>query len=75
MLKEETGTRTPEKVEVTFSGKGLRALLEIAERENKSLDEVVESALGLKQWALGVKDDGDEVIVRHGDKDKYKLVL
>ena len=34
---------------------------------------MVESALGLKRWVLEkrVKDDGDKVIVRHGDKDKY----
>ncbi len=75
VLREETERRTPEKLEVTFTGKGLRTLLDIAERENKPLDEVVESALGLKQWILEVKDEGDEVIVRRGKKDKYKLVL
>jgi len=60
---------------LTFSGKALDTLNRIAERENLPFDEVIESALGLKQWALEVKDSGDEVIVRHGNKDKYKLVV
>jgi hypothetical protein len=32
-------------------------------------------ALGLKQWALERREEGDEVIVRHGNRDKYGLVL
>jgi hypothetical protein len=68
-------TRDPETRTLTFTGEGLEALLEIAKRENKTLDEVVEDALGLKQWALDVKKSGDEVVVRHGRKDKYRLVI
>jgi len=75
MLREEKESRTPQKLELTFTGEGLRALLDIAEREEMPLDEVVESALGLKQWALDVKDKGDEVIVRHDGTDKYRLVI
>jgi hypothetical protein len=75
MLRVGTEASTPEKLELTFTGEGLRALLDIAEREEMPLDEVVESALGLKQWALDVKDKGDEVIVRHDGTDKYRLVI
>jgi hypothetical protein len=32
-------------------------------------------ALGLKQWTLERREEGDEVIVRHGNRDKYRLVL
>lgn len=75
MLEERERTRDPEKLSLTFSGKALDILTEIAESEGLSLDEVIESALGLKQWALEVKEKGDEVVVRHGNKDKYKLVV
>lgn len=75
MIGEEERIRDPEKLELTFSGKALEALYEIAEQEGKSLDEVIESALGLKQWALEVKENGDKVIVRHGKKDKYELAV
>jgi hypothetical protein len=75
MLKDRDRIRDPEELSLTFTGKALDALLEIAEHENKSLDEVIESALGLKQWALEVKENGDEVVVRHGNKDRYQLAL
>lgn len=75
MLEERAQVRDAEERTLTFTGKGLEVLLGIARRENKSPDEVIEDALGLKQWALEVKEKGDEVVVRHGNKDKYKLVV
>ena len=48
---------------------------EIAEREGKELDEVIESALGLKKWALDVKEDGGQVIVRRKRAEDKELVL
>jgi hypothetical protein len=75
MVEVKEQASDSEKLSLTFRGKALRTLTEIAERENLPLDEVIESALGLKQWALEVKDNGDEVVVRHGNKDKYKLVV
>ena len=75
MLEERAQAQDAEERTLTFTGRGLETLLRIAKQENKSLDEVVEDALGLKQWALEVKEDGDEVVVRHGKKDKYKLVV
>jgi hypothetical protein len=75
MVQERERIHGPEKLSLTFSGKALDILTEIAESEGLSLDEVIESALGLKQWALEVKEKGDEVVVRHGNKDKYKLVV
>lgn len=62
-------------IKLTFTGAALDALYELAEREGKPLDEVIEGALGLMQWAAKVKDEGDTVIVRHGRKDKYELVI
>ncbi len=73
-VEEQRQANAPEKLEMTFTGRGLHALYEIARRENLPLDEVVESALGLKEWTLDVRDAGDEIIVRDGKKDKYKLV-
>ena len=75
MLRDRERVRDPEKLELTFTGRALDALYEIAERENKDLDEVIESALGLKQWALEVKESGDRVVVRHGKEDKYELAV
>jgi hypothetical protein len=75
MVGNERQTRDSEERTLTFSGEALEALLEIAEREKKSPDEVIADALGLKQWALEVKENGDEVVVRHGNKDKYRLVV
>lgn len=59
----------------TFTGKALEDLQEIAEREGKELDEVIESALGLKKWALDVKEDGGQVIVRRKRAEDKELVL
>jgi hypothetical protein len=67
--------RNSEKLSFTFTGKALEDLREIAEREDKSLDEVIESALGLKKWALEVKDDGGTIIVRRAKADDRELVL
>ena len=75
MLDEREQTRDPETRTLTFTGKALEALYEIAERENKSLDEVIEDALGLMRWALEQKDNGERVIVRKGRKDRYELVI
>lgn len=75
MQEEKERTRDPERISLTFSGEALDTLKKIAEHEDKSFDEVVASALGLKQWALEVKDNKDRVVVRHGDKDKYELTV
>jgi hypothetical protein len=75
MLKDRELTHNRETRTLTFTGQALEALLEIAERENKSLDEVIEDALGLKRWALDRKDNGEKVIVRKGRKDRYELVI
>lgn len=56
-----------------FPGEALAVLHDIAERENKPLDEVVERAPSMKLWSLEVTEAGDEVVVRHGRKDKYLL--
>ncbi len=64
-----------ERTELVFKGEALEALVEIARRENKRLDQVVEDALSLKKWTLEVKDDGDKIVVRSGNKDKYQLAL
>ena len=59
----------------TFTGKALEDLQEIAGREGKELDEVIESALGLKKWALDVKENGGQVIVRRKKAEDRELVL
>ena len=64
-----------DKLSMVISGEALKALRDIARRENKALDEVVESALGLKEWSLDVRDAGDEIVVRHRGGDKYALAL
>jgi hypothetical protein len=75
MLKDKEWARDPETRTLTFTGEALEALYEIAERENKSLDEVIEDALGLKRWALERKDNGEKIIVRKGRRDRYELVI
>ena len=75
MLEERNRTRDPEKLSFIFEGKALEDLREIAEREGKELDEVIESALGLKKWALDVKEDGGQVIVRRKRAEDKELVL
>lgn len=72
---EEGKVRNPEQMELTFTGEALEALLEIAKRENRRLDEVIEDALSLKRWSLKVKDEGGRVVVRKGQKDEYELVI
>jgi len=75
VLEERNRTRDPEKLSFIFEGKALEDLREIAEREGKELDEVIESALGLKKWALDVKEDGGQVIVRRKRAEDKELVL
>lgn len=75
MLEDREQTHSSEERTLTFTGKALEALLEIAEREKKDLDEVVEDALGLKRWTLDVKDNHETVVVRKGRKDRYELVI
>lgn len=78
MIKDGERIGDPEKVDFVFTGKALEALQEIAEREGKSLDEldeVIESAIGLKQWTHEVKANGERIIVRRGNKDKYELTV
>ena len=60
---------------MVFSGEALAVLHDIAERKNKPLDEVVESSLSLKLWSLEVIEAGDDLVVRHGRKDKYLFCL
>ena len=74
-MKEKEQTRETETRTLTFTGEALEALYEIAEREKKSLDEVIEDALGLKQWTLERKDNGEKIIVRKGRRDRYELVV
>lgn len=75
MIQDRERVRDPEKLELTVRGKALDILNEIAEQEDKTVDEVLRESLGLKQWALEVKENGDTVIVRHGKKDKYELAI
>jgi hypothetical protein len=75
MLEEKNRTHDPEKLSFIFEGKALEDLREIAGREGKELDEVIESALGLKKWALDVKEDGGQVIVRRKKTEDMELVL
>jgi hypothetical protein len=75
MLQEKQQAHDPGERTLTFTGEALEALLEIAERENKSLDEVIEDALGLKYWALERKANGEKIIVRKGRTDMYELVI
>jgi hypothetical protein len=75
MLDEKERTRDPEKMSFVFEGKALTDLRAIAEREGKELDEVIESALGLKKWALDVKEDGGHIIVRRKKEEDRELVL
>lgn len=75
MLKDEQRVRDPEKRSLVFEGEALEALEEIARREGKRLDEVVEEALSLKRWVSQVKEDGARIIVRRGRKDEYELVI
>jgi hypothetical protein len=75
MLEEGQRTRDPEKLSFVFEGKALADLKAIAEHEGMELDEVIESALGLKKWALEVKEDGGTIIVRRKKEEDRELVL
>lgn len=75
MLTEEEQVRDPEKLSFVFEGKALAELREIADREGLELDEVIESAIGLKKWTLDLKEDGGRVIVRRKRKEDRELVL
>ncbi|CAN5121534.1 hypothetical protein BH18ACT10_BH18ACT10_07650 [soil metagenome] len=73
--KQAHDPKNPEKMSFVFEGKALADLQKIARHENKTLDEVLEDALGLKQWAVSVKDKGEHVVVRKGLRDRYELGL
>ena len=75
MIQGKDQVRDPEKMSFVFEGKALEQLREIAEREGVELDEVIESALGLKKWTLDLKEDGGHVIVRRNRKEDRELVL
>lgn len=74
-MKEGKGVEREDKTSLVFEGEALEALREIARREHKRLDEVIEDALSLKKWSLRVKDEGGRVIVRKGKRDEYELVI
>lgn len=74
MLKQGTADRL-EELRVTLTGKALREVQEIAEREDKTVDEVLRSAIGLMLWTREVKENGGKIVMREGNKDKYELAL
>jgi hypothetical protein len=75
LVQEKERIHDPEKLSFIFEGRALAHLREIAEREGMELDEAIESALGLKKWALDLKHDGGRVIVRREKEEDKELVL
>lgn len=75
MIRSEEQIHNPGKMSFVFEGKALEQLREIAEHEGLELDEVIESALGLKKWTLDLKEDGGHVIVRRNRREDSELVL
>lgn len=69
-VKEGDRTRhlENEEVTITFSGEALKALQHLADKEDISLAEAAERALGLSEWYWEMRDEGGTIIADFKDR-------
>jgi hypothetical protein len=70
VIEDRERVRDPErdKVSITFSGSALKALQDLADREDISLAEAAERALGLSEWYWEMKDEGATIVADFKDR-------
>lgn len=56
------------RLNITFSDKAFRELEELAEKEGKTLSEVIRDALALEHWFDDTRQNGGRVLVERNGK-------